>query len=140
MRAGAAWFALLVVSLPGFASVRGLCCGAGMAKASGCCAAAMTMPGMDASPMVAMKSDGADSSFAAVAECAMGPVREAPEFVVRSEVSFEQDLLAAQGQLPALAAMQYTELSAAAAPPSFFIYKTPPKFLLFDPISVSLRI
>ena len=151
MRAGVAWFALLALALPGFASVRGLCCEPGLTKGSGCCVSAMKMAGMGESKMASM--DGApvmnaapvidsrffDGRFAAVAECAMAPVGEGPEFVVRSEVSFERDLLPALDQLPALAGTRYAELSAA-APPSFFICKTPPKLFLFDPLLVSLRI
>jgi hypothetical protein len=141
MRAGAAWFALLALALSGFASVRGLCCKSGLTKGPDCCVAAMKMAGMESSEMASM--DGApvvDVRVAAVAECAMAPVGESPVFVVRSEVSLERDLLPAQDRLPALAGIRYVEPSAAASPPSFFLYKTPPKLLLFDPLSVSLRI
>jgi hypothetical protein len=105
----------------------------------------MKMAGMSASGMTSTDSapimDGAPvyGRFAAIAECAMAPVGEGPEFVVRSEVCFERDLFPAYDQLPALAGTGYAELSAVAAPPSF-IYKTPPKVFLFDPLSVSLRI
>ena len=151
MRAGVAWFALLALALPGVASVRGLCCEPGLTKGSGCCVSWMKMAAMGESGMTSMDAapvmDGAlvmnaaavNGRFAAITECAMAPVGGGPEFVVRSEVSFERDLLTAQDQLPALAGIRYAELSAVAAPPSF-IYKTPPKLFLFDPLSVSLRI
>ncbi len=141
MRAGVAGFALLAVVLPGFASVRGICCEPGLTKGSGCCVSAMKMAGMESSEMDSMDSAPVtDVRVAPVAECAMTPVGEAPEFVVRSEVSFERDLLPAQDQLPALAGTRPGELSFAAAPSLFFVYKTPPKLFLFDPLSVSLRI
>ena len=145
MRAGVAWFALLALALPGFASVRGLCCEPRLTNGSGCCPSAMKMTGMGESGTASMNSAPVIESrffegrFAAIAECAMAPVGEGPEFVVRSEVSFERDLLPAQDQLPALAGIPYAELSAS-APPSFFVYKTPPKLFRFDPLSVSLRI
>jgi hypothetical protein len=152
MRAGVAWFALLVLALPGFDSVRGLCCEPGLTKGSGCCVSAMKMAGMGESKMASM--DGApvmnaapvidsrvfDGRFAAVAECAMAPIGEGPEFVVRSEVSFERDLLPALDHLPALAGSRYGELSGVAAPPWFFICNAPPKLFLFDPLLVSLQI
>jgi hypothetical protein len=141
MRAGAAWFALLALALPGFASVRGLCCEPGLTKGSHCCVSAMKMAGMESSEMASM--DGApvvDVGVAAIAECAMAPVGEVPVFVVRSKVSFERDLLPAQDRLPALARTRYAELSVAEASSSLFIYKTPPKLFLFDPLFVSLRI
>jgi hypothetical protein len=146
MRVGAAWFALLALALPGFASVSGLCCETRLTKGSGCCPSAMKMARMGASAMASMDSAPViDSRFlyarvAATAECAMAPVGDGPEFVVRSEVSFERDLLSAQDELPALAGTRYAELSVGAAPASFFVYRTPPKLFLFDPLSVSLRI
>jgi hypothetical protein len=147
MRTGAAWFALLALALPGFASVRGLCCEPGLTKGSGCCVSAMKMVGMGESGMASMGGapvmDGApviDVRVAAVAECAMAPVGEGPEFVVRSKISFERDLLPARDQLPALAGTRFAGLSVAATPPSFFVFKTPPTLFLFDPLSVSLRI
>ena len=96
------------------------------------------LPSMDGAPVM----DGAsvDGRFAAIAECAMAPVGEGPEFVVRSEVFFERDLLPAQDKVPVLAGTHYAELSVAAASPSFFVYKTPPELFLFDQLSVSLRI
>jgi hypothetical protein len=146
MRAGVAWFALLVLALPGFDSVRGLCCEPGLTKGSGCCVSAMKMAGMGESKMASM--DGApvmsgapvDGRVAAIAECAMTPVGEGPEFVVRSEVSFERDLLPVRDQLPALAGTRCAELSGVAAPPWFFICNAPPKLFLFDPLLVSLQI
>ena len=157
MRAGAAWFALLALALPGFASVRGLCCEPDLTKGSGCCASEMQMVGMkmagmgesgmtsmDSAPVMnaapVIDSRFLDGRFAAFTECAMAPVGEGPEFVVRSEVSFERDLLSAQDELPALAGTRYAELSVGAAPASFFVYRTPPELFLFDPLSVSLRI
>jgi hypothetical protein len=146
MRTGTAWFALLALALPGFASVRGLCCERGLTKGSGCCASAMKMAGMSSSTMASMNNAPAvdtrffDGRFAAIAECAMEPVGEGPEFVVRSEVFFERDLLPAQDKVPVLAGTHYAELSVAAASPSFFVYKTPPELFLFDQLSVSLRI
>jgi hypothetical protein len=141
MRAVVAWFALLALALPGFASMRGLCCEPGLTNGPDCCVSAMKMAGMESSEMASMDSAPVtDVRVAAVAQCAMAPVGEAPEFVVRSEVSFERDLLPAQGQLPALAGTRYAELSVAATSPSFFVYKTLPELFLFDPLSVSLRI
>ena len=140
-----AWFALLALALPGFASVRGLCCNAGMAKITDCCAAltkstAMKMPGMDSSQMESMTGNPVmDVGVAAADACAMVPADDAPEFIVRSESSVERDLLPGQNQLPALAGTRGEELVVAASP-SFFVYKTPPKLFFFDPLSVSLRI
>lgn len=145
MRAGVAWFVLLTLALPGFASVRGLCCEPAVTKGSGCCASemqmvGMKMAGMGESKVASMDSAPAMNGFAAIAECAMAPVSEGPEFVVRSEVSFERDLEPAQDQPPALAGTRYAEFFAATGSPSFFIYKIPPGLFLFDPLSVSLRI
>jgi hypothetical protein len=101
----------------------------------------MKMAGMESSEMDSMDSAPVtDVRVAAVAKCAMTPVGEAPEFDVRSEISFERDLLPAKDQLPALTGTRYDGLSFAAAPPSFVVYKTPPKLFLFDPLSISLRI
>ncbi len=102
MRAGVAWFALLVLALPGFASVRAVCCEPEMAKGSDCCAAqlkpstmktaAMAMPGMDSSRMAAMTGAAvvADSAIAITAtDCGPASDSEVPAFVVRSEGAFD---------------------------------------------------
>ncbi len=143
-RCGMVWVALLALALPGFASLRGLCCEPGLTKGSDCCAASMKMPGMDSSQMESMMGAAVVESshrvFAAVAECAMAPVGEAPEFVVRNEGAFERDLASAQGQLAALTGTRHAELSAASTMPSFFVYKTPPGLFLSDPLFVVLRV
>jgi len=147
-RAGLAWLALLALALPGFASMRGLCCEPGLAKSSDCCATqlkttAMKMPGMDSSQMAGMESSAvtADAWVAVTAtRCAPGSDSEIPEFIVRSEGSFDARPLLHPGFHPALAWNWDAGISSSATSALPLVEGRPPRLLLSDPLSFVLRI
>jgi hypothetical protein len=153
MRAGVAWFALLGLALPGFASVRGLCCEPDLAKRTDCCATsmekrAMKMPGMDSSEMAAMMDTAraADSSVAnpslvvAATRCASVPSSESSEFFVQNEGAFDGSLLLTRDFHPALAWNLGAGESSSVTTALLLVEDTPPRLLLCDSLSLVLRI
>jgi hypothetical protein len=143
MRAGVAWFTLLALALPGFASVRGLCCEPGLTKGSGCCASAMKMPGMDSSQMASMNgaADAADHSVVLTTTgCASVPDSEYPEFLVRSEGTFDESLLLTRDIHPALNSDWGANLFSSGTPALLLVEGKPLRILLSDQLSIVLRI
>jgi hypothetical protein len=143
MRAGVAWFALLALAVPGFASVRGLCCEPGLAKSTDCCASAMKMPGMDSSQMESMEGGAvAADRWVAVAstQCAPVPDSQIPEVLVRSEGTFDGSLQPTRDIHPALALNGGANVFSFETAALLLVEETPPRALRSDPLSVVLRI
>ena len=140
MRTGMAWFALLALALPGFASVRGLCCEPGLTKGSDCCASAMKMPGMDSSQMESMDAPANDWVVITAIHCASAPDSEIPEFVVRSEGAFDGSPLLARNIHPALASNWSADLFSSFNPAVPLVEGAPPGLFLSPPSSTVLRI
>jgi hypothetical protein len=143
LRESAVWLLLLTLALPGFASLRGLCCESRVAKSADCCASAMKMVGTGSPEMVSMTGAAIMNHrpvATAGAECEMAPVREVPALVVRSESSLEPDLSPSQDLPSALAIRMHSELSVAVSPLLIRVRKTPPESFLFDPLSISFRV
>jgi hypothetical protein len=145
MRVSTVWLVLFVLALPGFAAVRGLCCGPQGQGRSDCCVAAdessEKMRGMDSGAMTSMAGNsGLDGRVmaAGIDECAPLAVGEAPEYVVRSERSIEQRLVPAPSQVSALAGE--AEVRSEQTSRFFKMDRTPPGLLRFDPLSIALRI
>jgi hypothetical protein len=148
MRAGVAWFALLALALPGFASLRGLCCDPGLTESSDCCASAMKMPGMDSSQIessqmesVTVAALNADHWVALTAtQCAPSSDSEILAFLVRSEGSFDGSLLFTRDVHPALARNWDADLFSGVTPALLLVDGTSPRISLSDPLSLVLRI
>ena len=144
MRVGVAWFALLALALPGFASVRRLCCGPGLTKSSDCCAAAMKMPEMNSSQMESMLGGGpatADHWVAVTAtRCVPVPDSEIAEFLVRNEWTFDGSLLLTRDSPSALAWNWGLDLRSSETTAVLLVEGRPPRIPLSDPFPVVLRI
>lgn len=139
VRMGAVWLVLLALALPGFASVRGICCAPeGVQDRPDCCAASDKgldkVPGLATMAMASM----AGSGLRVVAECAPVPVAEVPEYVVQSERLAEQGPLAAPGRISAT--FGEAERLSDEASRYFKMDRMPPGISSFDPLSIALRI
>jgi hypothetical protein len=144
VRSGVAWYALLAVALPGFASMRGLCCEPGMTKASGCCASAMKMPGMDSSEMKLMDGGAAvaaDRWVAATAtRCAPVSESEVPEFLIRSQGAFDGSVLLTQDLHSAVARDRDASTFSSVTSDLLLVEAAPPEIFFSRPSSTVLRI
>jgi hypothetical protein len=143
MRACVAWLTLLAVALPGFAAVRGLCCEPGLKKNSDCCAAAMTMPGMDSSGMGSMVGVGIDADYSALltsTDCAPALESEIPAYLARSESGFDGTPLLTREIHCALVLNMSADASSSATFASVLVEGRPPRVSLPDSLSTILRI
>lgn len=136
MRVGAAWFALLALALPGFASVRGLCCEAELTKSSDCCASAMKMPGMDGMEMAA-SGDGLRAA-SPPEQCSVRQGTEVLEFVVPDAGIGDSRAVLTIEDHPAVT-NRSAEISLS-EDVDFFLDRNPPGSFLTDPLTVLLRI
>jgi hypothetical protein len=113
-------------------------------KSSDCCASAMKVPGMDSSQMAAMNGRAAVTADHSVrvtaAQCAPAPDWAIPEFIVRSEGTFDGSPLLTRDFHPALAWNWCADLFSANTPLLLLVEETPPRLLLSDPLSLVLRI
>jgi hypothetical protein len=143
-----AWFAMLTLALPGFASVCGLCCEPGLAKGSDCCASemrtpGMKMPGMNSSQMESMNGAPLSANHwvaVTATRCAPDSDSEIPEFAVRSEGVFDGSFLLARDFHSAIAWNWGADLFSSVNSAVPLVEETPPRSLLSHPFSFVLRI
>jgi len=148
LRSAMAWVALLALALPGFASLRGFCCGPGVTKGSDCCAAqmktmAMTMPGMESSHMDSMMGAAvaADQSIAVTAtQCSPVSDLEILQFLVRGERAFDESPVLTRGDHAVSVWNRGGGFSSSSSPALILVEGRPPRLFLPDSLPVVLRI
>ncbi len=149
IRASVAWLVLLALALPGYASVRGLCCAPeGVQDRPDCCSASIgdsgNMPGMESSATrstaALSTAANAGSGLRVIAECAPVPAAEGPESVVQGERFLNQKLLPARGNVFGPGWNREAEVRSGRPLSSSNMDRTPPGGSSFDPLSIALRI